>query len=219
VNARFAIGCLVCLFVTAPAAAASGGMGTPSVVNSFAADGDPAGTELLGGPGANRVTVDIDRAAGEYVISDTAGVAAGNDCTSISPQTARCTRHSSRRAYFRARLRGDDDVLQMISPVPQKLELRGGEGADKLLAGTGSDRIFGGEGPDTLTGRAGRDRLFGGRGRDRFIAGNGQDRLHADDGDRDRAINCGLGDDVVFVDRDEDPKLIRCERVRFGRGA
>jgi Ca2+-binding RTX toxin-like protein len=218
VKARFAIGCLLCLSVTAPAAA-SGGIGTPSIVNSFAGDGDPAGTELLGGPGANRVTVDIDRVAGEYVISDTAGVTAGNDCTSISPQTARCTRHSSRRAYFSARLGGDDDVLQMISRVRQELELRGGAGADKLLAGSSGDRIFGGEGSDTLSGRAGPDRLFAGGGRDRLISGDGADRLHADDDDRDQAINCGRGDDVVFVDRGEDPKLIRCERVEFGAGA
>jgi Ca2+-binding RTX toxin-like protein len=215
VKARFAIGCVLCLCVTAPAAA-SGGMGTPSLVNSFAGGSDPAGTELLGGPGANGVTVDIDRVAGEYVVSDRAGITAGNDCTSVSAQTARCTRYSSPGAYFRARLRGGDDTFQMVSQTPQELDLNGGAGADKLLAGPGGDRIFGGEGPDTLTGRAGPDRLFAGRGRDRLIAGNGRDRLHADDGDRDRAINCGLGDDIVFVDRGEDPKLIRCERVRFG---
>jgi Ca2+-binding RTX toxin-like protein len=213
-RARFAIGCVLCLLATTLPAVASAGTATPSLVNSVAPDGGPGGTTLLGGPSINSVTLEIDPAAGQYVISDTAGVTAGNDCISVSPQTARCTRYPG--TDFRARLRGGDDRFQMPFQVPQRLELRGGEGADKLLAGADGDRIFGGEGPDTLTGRAGPDRLFAGRGRDRLIAGNGRDRLHADDDDRDQAINCGLGDDVVFVDRGEDPKLIRCERVRFG---
>jgi Ca2+-binding RTX toxin-like protein len=217
VKARFAIGCLLCLSAAAPSAA-SDGVGTPSVVNSIPPGGGPGGTTLVGGPNANGVTLDIDSVSGEYVISDTAGVTAGNDCTSISPQTARCARHSSPGAYFRARLRGGDDLFQMISPVRQELDLRGGDGADKLLAGAGGDRTHGGAGPDTLTGRAGPDRLFAGRGRDRLIGGDGADRLHADDDDRDQAINCGRGDDVVFVDRGEDPKRIRCERIRTRDG-
>jgi Ca2+-binding RTX toxin-like protein len=214
-RARLAIGCLLCLCAVTAPAAASGLAETPSLVNSFPPERGPGGTSLLGGPNANLVTLDIDPVAGQYVIADTAGITAGNDCTSVSPQTARCTRYTNPGASFQARLRGGGDIFQMVSPVAQRLDLKAGQGADKLLAGPGGDRIYGGEGPDTLTGRAGPDRLFAGRGRDRLIGGNGSDRLHADDDDRDRAINCGLGDDVVFVDRGEDPKLIRCERVRF----
>jgi Ca2+-binding RTX toxin-like protein len=213
-RARFTIGCLLCLLATALPAVASAGAPTPSLVSSVAPDGGPGGTTLLGGPSPNSVTVDIDPAAGQYVISDAAGLTAGDECVSVSPQTARCTRYPG--TGFRARLRGGDDRFQAPVEVRQRFELRGGEGADKLLAAADGDRIFGGEGPDTLTGRAGPDRLFGGGGRDRFIAGNGSDRLDADDDDRDQAINCGFGDDVVFVDRREDTKLIRCERVRFG---
>ena len=89
-------------------------------------------------------------------------------------------------------------------------------GADKLLTGAGVDEIFADRGADTLAGRAGRDRLFAGRGHDRLIGGDGRDRLHADDDDPDRAINCGAGNDIVFVDRGQDPKAdpARADPVR-----
>ena len=211
---RFAIGCLLCLAIAASPAGSAASRGTSSVVNSFPPQPGPGGTSLLGGLNANVVTLDIDPDAGEYVVSDTAGITAGNDCAGVNPETARCTRYSFPGERFRARLRSGDDVFQMVSQVPGRLILKGGEGADKLLAGAGGDVAFGGDGPDTLSGRAGPDRLFGERGRDKFIGGDGDDRLHADDGNPDQAINCGAGDDIAFVDRGRDPKRIRCERVK-----
>jgi hypothetical protein len=185
-------------------------------VNSFPPDRGPGGTVVLGGPNANAVTLDIDAVAGQYIVSDTAGVIAGDNCTSVSSQTARCTRYPSPDEYFRAGLGRGDDTFQMFSPVPKGLGLEGGDGADKLLAGSGQDTLFGGRGADTLSGRAGPDRLFGDRGHDKLIGGEGKDRLHADDDDADQAINCGPGDDILFADRDEDTKPIGCERIRIG---
>ena len=161
------------------------------------------------------MTLDIDSAAAQYVVTDAAGIIAGSDCTSVSAQTARCPKYPSAGEYFRARLRGGDDTFQMLSPGAKGLGIVGRGGADKLLTGAGADEIFADRGADTLAGRAGRDRLFAGRGHARLIGGDGRDRLHADDDDPDRAINCGAGNDIVFVDRGQDPKPIRCERIRF----
>jgi Ca2+-binding RTX toxin-like protein len=214
VRLRHAIGCLLWLFAGAVPAVASAATGEPSVANSFPPDGGPARTIVLGGASVNRVTLAIDRVAQQYVISDAAGITAGHDCGTVSSQTVRCARYRSPGEYFQARLRGADDTFEMLSQDDQGLWLSGGEGADKLLVGTGDDAVGGGGGADTVTGRAGSDRLFGDRGRDRLIGGMGRDRLHANDNDSDRAINCGPGKDVVLVDPGQDPKPIRCERVR-----
>jgi RTX calcium-binding nonapeptide repeat (4 copies) len=168
----------------------------PSVANSFPPDGGPVRTIVLGGANANRVTLDIDPIAEQYVITDAAGITAGQGCTPVSSQTVRCTRHPSPREPFEARMRGGDDIFEMRSPADEGLQLRGGDGAD------------------TVTGRSGFDRLFGDRGADRLIGGAGRDRLHADDGDPDQAINCGPGRDLAILDSRHDPKPIRCERVR-----
>jgi Ca2+-binding RTX toxin-like protein len=211
---RCAIGCLLCLLACAVPAVGSAARGEPSVASSSPAVGGPARTIVLGGAGANRVTLDIDRSAEQYVITDAAGITAGQNCTGVSSQTVRCTRYRSSGDYFEARLQGAADIFEMLSEEAQRLRLRGGEGADKLLAGAGNDALRGGDGADTITGRAGSDRLFADRGRDRLIGGTGRDRLHANDDDSDRAINCGPGKDVVLVDRGQDPRPIRCERVR-----
>ena len=211
---RFAISCLLCLSAITAAADATASSG-PSFASSNPPQRGPGGTSLRGGSNANAVTLDIDPVAGQYIVSDSAGVTAGNDCFGVSFQTARCTKYSSPGEYFQATLHGGDDTFEMLSQLRKGLGLKGGEGADKLLAGAGDDEVVGDEGADTLTGRAGSDRLFGDRGRDRLIGGKGKDRLRADNNDPDRAINCGPGDDIVFVDRSEDPKLIGCERIRF----
>jgi hypothetical protein len=211
---RLAMGPLLFLLTWATPTAGFALQGEPSVANSFPADGDPARTILLGGANANRVTLDIDPIAEHYVITDAAGITAGQGCTPVSSQTVRCARHPSPREPFEARVRGGDDIFEMRSPEDEGLKLRGGEGADKLLAGAGDDTVVGGDGADTVTGRSGSDRLFGDRGADRLIGGAGRDRLHADDGDPDQAINCGPGRDLAILDSRHDPKPIRCERVR-----
>ena len=185
-----------------------------SVANSFPPDGGPARTIVLGGTDANRVTLEIDQVAEQYVITDAAGISAGEGCASVSSQTVRCTRHPSPHEPFEARLRDGDDVFEMRPESEEGLKLLGGKGADKLLAGAGGDAVLGDDGADTVTGRAGSDRLFGDLGADRLIGGPGKDRLHADDGDPDQAINCGPGKDVVILDSRQDPRPIRCERVR-----
>jgi len=74
-----------------------------------------------------------------------------------------------------------------------------GQGGNDTLRGFGQ--------PDILDGGAGRDKLFGGKGKDTLYGGGGNDVIDARDGDKDRAIDCGPGKDVVKVDRvDPTPK-------------
>ena len=73
-------------------------------------------------------------------------------------------------------------------------------GGDTLRGNRGGDRIFGESGADTLYGGRGRDTLVGGPGEDMFFGGRGADVIRASgDGSVDE-VNCGVGDDVAFVD-------------------
>jgi Ca2+-binding RTX toxin-like protein len=112
-----------------------------------------------------------------------------------------------------------------------------GRGGDDLIKGKrGRDRLFGNKGNDTLVGGKARDRLRGGKGADILLGGKGPDRIaggpgpdqlnmrdgveqgspgndviNARNGQLDE-IDCGAGDDTVYVDREEDG-VYDCERV------
>jgi Ca2+-binding RTX toxin-like protein len=110
--------------------------------------------------------------------------------------------------------------------------IHAGAGADTVLGGGGNDRIRGGAGDDTISGGAGNDVLRGRKGNDTVNGGDGDDviwvghgadvqnggegddRMHAlaNDGQLDR-LDCGPGQDVAIVNRNERETLIDCERV------
>ncbi|MEI2701345.1 MAG: calcium-binding protein [Baekduia sp.] len=88
-------------------------------------------------------------------------------------------------------------------------DLRGGSGDDDLsgnaapdvLSGErGNDALNGGSGVDRLVGGEGNDDLIGGSGPDVLIGGRGDDTLYLNDNDVDRRVECGPGDDTVYVD-------------------
>jgi Ca2+-binding RTX toxin-like protein len=92
-----------------------------------------------------------------------------------------------------------------------------GLGNDFLSGGSGADELRGGPGPDVLRGDSGNDVLRGGAGVDTLAGGPGDDRLYAwGDGRRGRSgdtVDCGAGQDIAFVDRN-DRVAKNCEVVR-----
>ena len=70
-----------------------------------------------------------------------------------------------------------------------------GTGDDFAKGGPGLDRIYGWIGDDGLFGGAGQDHLIPGPGADRAFGEAGIDSIAARDGDRERRVDCGKGDD------------------------
>jgi hypothetical protein len=152
-------------------------------VHAFAAPGTVNTIEVMGdGPNA-------------VVVTDQAGVHAGSGCTSLGPNSARCTTGSlapSPAVYtadrndsvtFRAGAfvnpaafgEGGDDSLVGGSGSPSGDYLSGGDGADALNAGSELGGLDGGSGDDTLMGGPRNDHLFGSRGADVMSGGAGLD--------------------------------------------
>jgi Ca2+-binding RTX toxin-like protein len=110
--------------------------------------------------------------------------------------------------------RGDD----LIKGKRGRDRLAGNGGNDTLLGGKGKDRLRGGKGDDVLLGGKGKDRIAGGPGFNQLNMVNGveqgspgNDVLNARNGEPDE-IDCGAGNDKVFVDRTEDG-VYGCETV------
>ena len=78
--------------------------------------------------------------------------------------------------------------------------LKGGSAPDDLFGGSGNDEILGGTGNDAIDGDDGNDILFGEQGKDSISGGAGNDTVYANDGTWDREIDCGDGDDTLFID-------------------
>ncbi|MEW5963128.1 MAG: calcium-binding protein [Pseudomonadota bacterium] len=76
--------------------------------------------------------------------------------------------------------------------------IRGGTGADVLMANAGNDVIEGGDGNDYLWGGSGNDRLEGGAGTDTLLGAAGDDIL--DGGAGADAMTGGAGNDTYYVD-------------------
>jgi Ca2+-binding RTX toxin-like protein len=111
--------------------------------------------------------------------------------------------------------RGGDDL---IKGKKARDRLSGNKGDDTLEGGKGKDKLRGGPGRDILSGGPGNDRMVGGRGfnqlnmRDGVEQGSpGNDVIDARNGETDE-IDCGAGNDTVYVDRAEDG-VYGCEKV------
>lgn len=117
-----------------------------------------------------------------------------------------------------ATLNGDDDVDVEVSGLDRwyleggagndrldghgtpKVEIRGGEGADRLIGGPGSDKLYGDDDgepgrDDVLVGGGGHDDLYGYLGNDTLLGGDGDDWMVGYEG-RDVARG-GPGDDAM----------------------
>jgi Ca2+-binding RTX toxin-like protein len=94
-------------------------------------------------------------------------------------------------------------------PVTFAMDVKGGNGIDRIVGGSGndsldgggsSDRIFGGAGNDTMIGGGGNDRIFAGDGADIADGGSGNDFFYIRDNIVD-VINGGDGTDSAQYDK------------------
>lgn len=168
-----------------------------------------------------------------YAISSSTGLTSFAPCAQVDANSASCP-------YFGplvgVGLQAGDDMLRLRGV--SRSEVSGGDGADTLVGGAGRDELAGGwrsdnirslggddvigavsfeDGSDQLAGGAGNDLVTGGRGRDLMRSGAGDDRIIAADNQRDREIDCGPGEDHVFIDEGLDPKPKGCEHVHAGK--
>jgi Ca2+-binding RTX toxin-like protein len=109
---------------------------------------------------------------------------------------------------------GDD----LINGKKSRDRISGNAGDDTLLGGKGRDKLRGGPGKDIIEGGPGNDRMVGGDGANQLNMANGveqgspgNDVIDARNGEVDE-IDCGAGDDTVYVDRVEDG-VFGCEKV------
>jgi hypothetical protein len=100
--------------------------------------------------------------------------------------------------------------------------LDGGTGGDTLSGALGNDRAYGFSGKDHLNGGPGNDYLSAGTGndtintsfgRDVVSAGTGRDFINSATAGSPARINCGGGQDIVRINRNERSRLKGCETV------
>jgi Ca2+-binding RTX toxin-like protein len=106
--------------------------------------------------------------------------------------------------------------LGLVGEVGPNEEPVCASGTPDLL--TGIEDLEGSEGSDVLYGDGGANQLLGHRGEDTYRALAGDDTIFANSGTRDRAIDCGEGNDTAVVDLAAvgDPTPVGCERIREG---
>lgn len=171
----------------------------------FTVPGEATGTRVVvvdgavvisTGPGADRVSVDINPVTGEILVRVNGAWHVWPAGTPITVRTA-----------------GGGDVITVAKHVDVDLVLLGGDGHDRIRAGGGRDTVLGGYGGDDLLGGDGDDYLTGGHGVDYVDGQGGGDRLsggHGNDhlyglGDADYLsggegrdyLEGGKGDDIV----------------------
>ena len=108
---------------------------------------------------------------------------------------------------------GEDTVSYARSDAHMRVTLGGTGGPpgcgtpDQVLGN--NESLEGSDGPDVLIGDNGDNSFLGHLGADTFIGKGGNDFIDAIDGQRDKVINCGAGNDEVQKDRN-DPRPISC---------
>src|SRR5215212_9102927 len=178
---------------------------------------------------ANRVFVSAtaDSEGATVTVTDSgASIAAGANCTSLGPHSARCTKRaaSDNMSGLAIELRDRDDRLS-VGNVSVRAD--GGPGNDRITAGPGGDRISGGGGRDALFGGAGPDVLTDGdRDGARGAAGPGPDVMDGGEGfydlisysQRRRAVRLDIGDGARDGAPGEGDDLRGAERLQGGAG-
>ena len=147
---------------------------------------------ITGSQEADEITLTLDSAQNQYVITSTHPINAAPPCTSASTFEVRCP--ASQITSFQVFLLGGNDTMRVGPSVKAPATIRGGAGLDNLFGGGGSDRLLGASGRDRLVGANGQDVLNGGRGGDVLKGGKGRDVLKGGKG-RD-VLRGGPGRDV-----------------------
>ncbi len=175
---------------------------------------------------ANRLAVSYD-GSGNYKLTDSAGITAGENCTQDGSTGATCSQVAG------STLGGVDihlgDKNDRASVSGHRAAVFGGGGsdvlkgsafADTLSAGDSAirntkartkDRLAGGGGDDLLRGSGGSNRIDGGKGHDTISAGRGSDVIKARDSQVDQ-VRCGGGADKARLDA-ADFLFDRCAHV------
>jgi hypothetical protein len=160
------------------------------------------------GSGDDLVTVAVDPATGEQVVTSGSGVwrftadaevivrtGDGNDTVVVAPGTSvRVTVIGGDGADALTGGAGADALLGLAGND----YLNGGAGADLLDGGAGNDAAYGLGGDDVVAGGTGRDVLNGGAGNDRLSGEDGADVVSGGDGS-DRLVG-----EVVYTGRGAD---------------
>jgi hypothetical protein len=148
---------------------------------------------VSGGPEVD--TLGVARDGSAVVVSDPAGVSAGEGCSAVDAVTARCE----------------------LKGMGHRLALDAGPGADAVTvtAPFASETIKGGDGDDRLEDRAPGAVFDGGAGADTIIGGG---RATASYADRSRAVTVTLGRDVPQGEPAEGDRLAGIASVQGGSG-
>ncbi|MGI9100619.1 MAG: hypothetical protein ACR2H2_19375 [Solirubrobacteraceae bacterium] len=91
--------------------------------------------------------------------------------------------------------------------------MSGGLGNDKIYGSIGNDHLNGGPGTDYLSAGAGNDTVNAAFGRDRVLGGPGRDFINIATAGPPASADCGPGNDVARINRNERKRVRNCERV------
>jgi Ca2+-binding RTX toxin-like protein len=127
-----------------------------------------------------------------------------------------------------------DTVVYKSHPDDQNGVLRGTSRSDELLGGHGNDIIYGRGSADViwgdfkpccqplgqhdrLRGGPGNDHIYASHGKNDITGGSGNDRIHAHYGHTGSSVDCGSGNDIVFLShqRRSHYGVHNCERISF----
>jgi hypothetical protein len=194
---------------------------TTVVTNSTTADGKAVTSQELFRRGDVSITREQVAGGDQYADLVVVNTGAGNDRVNVSQRTDGSLDVNVNGERFHVTLgpgqelgvrTGDgNDVVRAATNVTVNMDVRGGDGNDRIVTGQGRDRIDGGAGDDTIYSRGGRDDVFGNTGNDTINAGDGHDVVYGGDGNdhlmggrgRDY-IEGGQGNDTLIGGRGDD---------------
>jgi Ca2+-binding RTX toxin-like protein len=97
--------------------------------------------------------------------------------------------------------------------------MSGGLDNDKVYGSSGNDHLNGGPGSDYLSAGVGNDTINAAFGKDRALGGPGRDFINIATAGPAASVDCGSGNDVARINRNERSRNKGCERVAvFGNG-
>jgi uncharacterized protein GlcG (DUF336 family) len=120
---------------------------------------------ILGGPGNNRINLNLDPVHADLVVLD-----GGREVARFASSGVNQVKINAGGGFSVVRV--ETDVLQPATLVagPGNDVLYAGGGPTVLVSGGGNDKLVAGPGPGVLDGSVGNNHLFGGSGPDAFLA-------------------------------------------------